>query len=454
MNTQSLDTPENSSLNFTKKGLALLIIPLMIEQTLTSLMGVADTLMVSSAGEAAISGVTCMDTINVLIMYIFEALGMGGSVLTAQYIGRGDKSSVRSIVRQLMTLELISSALITLLCFCFTGSLINLLYPSLEPAVYSAAFAYFRITALSNPFLALYSASAALYRASGNAKLPVTVITAGNILNIAGNALLIFVFHMGAVGAALATLFSRIFSCLVLLWLQYRESSGISLRQIISVPFSLTQTGKILSIGTPTALENGMFQFGKIIIQAIVVTLGTTAIAAQAITVQVETLGSRPAIAVGVALVTVAGQCMGAGRPDLARKYTDDFLRVTYIICIITAPIFIYLVRPICALTALSAEAAHLVFLLMAFICIAKIFLWPRAFLLQNCLKAAGDVKYPMWVVIISMWIFRVCGALLLCGVFRLGLWGVWIAWITDWVVRVIFFSVRYHQGRWEKIRL
>ena len=439
---------------FTRRALVMLIIPLMIEQTLTALMGVADTLMVSTVGEASISGVTCVDSVNSLLLFVFESFGLGGSVLCAQYIGRKDHDAVRGVVRQLMTFLPIVAITVTGLCFVFARQILRLLYSAMEADVFAEAIVYFRITLFSCPFLALYSAGAALYRACGNSKLPVSVIAAGNILNIIGNAILIFGFRMGAAGAAWSTLFSRIFSCVILLTLQYRSDSAITLRGMMQVPFSWAKSIRILRIGLPTAMENGMFQLGKVIMQTIVVTLGTSVIAAQSLLTQFETLSSRPAMAVRIALLTVVGQYLGAGRPDLARKFTDHFMNIARVCCFVTGLFCVLICRPLCSVTALTPEAAKMVFDVLLFLAIIKVFLWPPSFMLMYCLKAAGDVKYPMWVSILSMWTFRVAGALVLTRFFHMGLWGVWAAWVCDWIARSILYTRRYRQGQWEHIRL
>ena len=439
---------------FSRRGLWKLIFPLMIEQTLTALMGVADTLMVSAVGEASISGVTCVDQVNSLILFVFESFSVGGGVLCAQYVGRRDRDAVRCVVRQLMTLVPVVAVAVTALCAAFASPLLKLLYASMEADVFAEALIYFRITLLSCPFLALYTAGAALYRACGEPKLPVAVIGVGNVLNIIGNAILIFGFHMGAEGAAWSTLFSRVFSCAALLILQARPGSDISLQGIGGVRLSRRETLRIVKIGLPTALENGMFQLGKVLMQAIVVTLGTSVIAAQSMLTQFETLSSRPSMAVRVALLTVAGQYIGAGRPDLARRFTDYFMDLARICCLLTGLLCLAITRPLCSLTALTPEATDMVFEVMAFLAVVKVILWPPSFMLMYTLKAAGDVKVPMWISIGSMWIFRVGGALILPRVFHLGLWGVWLAWVCDWIVRSILYTSRYRQGKWEKIRL
>jgi len=439
---------------FSKRDMVMLIIPLIVEQTFTSLMGMADTLMVSGISESALSGISCVDTVNVLVLMLLESFGVGGNVLCSQYMGRRDESSVKSVVMQLVIFELIVSTGIALLFFCGAGTLLGCLFAAADGEVFRLSRLYFRITILSYPFLGLYCASAALYRSIGNSKLPVTVVTIGNLMNIGLNALLIYGFGMGVAGAGWATLVSRVFCAGAMLFMQSKKGSVISLESLRGFRFRRAVLGGIIGIGAPGAIENGMFQFGKIVVQGIVVTLGTTVIAAQAMITQIETLISRPALAIAAGMLTITGQYIGAGRPDIAEKYAADLSVLGGLCCLVTGAVTQVFVYPVCSLTALSAEATELVFRILLFIAVCKVFLWAGAFSLNYCLKAAGDVRYPMYATTISMWVFRVLLGFLLCRFANLSLWGVWIAWITDWCVRNIFFIRRFRRGDWKKLKL
>ena len=436
---------------FSNKELRALLIPLVIEQVLTGLMGVADTLMVSNVGEAAVSGVSLVDSINMLVTFFFSALAAGGTVVAAQYIGREDTLKANRAAKQLMltagSFSLVLCALLALLRM----PVLRLVFGHVEQSVLDAAEIYMLITALSYPFLALYTASAALFRATGDSRRPMIVAAVADALNIVGNAVLIFVCHMGVLGAALATLASRMFSAGLMLWYQRRPGQIITLDRLRELRPDFSMIRRILRIGLPSAVENGMFQLGRLLVQRTVTMLGTTAIAAQAVVYTLEACSSMPAMAIGTGLLTVAGQCMGRGLPEEVRLYTRRFVGYARLILLGVNVVLCASVPFITEFTALSADGAELVCRLTWFTSFLKILIWPGSFTRPCALRAAGDVSYAMWVSTLSMWIFRVGMSWVLCLYTPVGLWGIWIAWCSDWLVRNIAFAIRFRGHKWER---
>ena len=436
-------------MQFDRKQLRALLIPLVIEQVLTGLMGIADTLMVSNVGEDAISGVALVDSINLLIIYFLSALAAGGTIICSQYIGREDPKNTAKAASQVMLTGGTISLVLCVVLILLRRPLLLFIFGTVEDAVIDAAVTYMLITALSFPFLALYSSSAALFRAVGDSRRPMITAALADVLNIIGNAVLIFGFGLGVAGAAIATLASRIFSAAVLLWFQRRTEQPIALRGIRELRPDMDMIRRILRIGLPNAVESGMFQLGRLAVQSTVSVLGTTAIAAQAIALTFETFGSLPAQAIGTGLLTVAGQCIGRGRPDEARAYTKRFVLIstgtvlcTGIIISVAAPLTM-------GFTALSADGARLACRIIWVSAAIKVFIWPSAFTLPNALRAAGDVSFAMWVSTISMWVFRVALSWYLCRYTGVGLWGVWIGWCSDWFIRHLCFRFRFRGDRW-----
>ena len=433
---------------FDKKALRTLLIPLVIEQVLTGLMGVADTLMVSNVGEAAISGVSLVDSINLLVTYFFSALAAGGTIVCAQYMGRDDEPDTRRAAHQVMLSTLTLSAGSGILLALARRPVLRLIFGNVEPAVMEAAMTYLLVTALSYPFLAMFTTSAALFRAVGDSRSPMLVSAGADLLNVVGNALLIFVFRMGVLGAAISTLLSRIASAAVMLWLQ-RRPGPVSLQGFIHVRPDPVMIRRILRIGLPSAVENGMFQFGRLAVQSTVSTLGTTAIAVQAIVFTLEMFGSMPAQAVGTGLLTVTGQCLGRGRAEEAKHYIRLFTRISTFAVLGTGVLICALAPLIMRATALTPEGAVLACRILWVVLAIKVLIWPKAFTLPNGLRAAGDVSYTMWISTLSMWIFRVAFSWFLCRFTAVGLWGVWIGWCTDWLVRNISYRLRFRGEKW-----
>ena len=440
---------EGASPLFTKKELRALLAPLVIEQVLTGLMGVADTFMVSNVGEAAISGVALVDSINTLVIYFFSALAAGGTIVCSQYIGHRDDANANHASCQVMGLSLAMSLAFTILLAPVRRPLLGLIFGTVERSVMDAADVYMLVTVLSYPFLSVYTASAALYRATGDARLPMIVAAAADIMNIIGNAVLIFGFHMGVLGAALATLASRIFSAAVMLWRQARPGQIISLGGVRAYRPDAAMLRRIMRVGLPSAVENGMFQFGKLVVQSTVSLLGTTAIAAQAVITTLESCAVMPAQAVGIGLLTVTGQCIGQGRPDEARRYISMFTKLATVVALLMGGLISAAIIPITRLTALTPEGVRMVCQITWFIAVMRVLFWPCAFTLPNGLRAAGDVSYAMLVSTLSMWLFRVALCWGLCRYTPVGLWGVWFGWTGDWVVRTVCFVRRFRGDKW-----
>lgn len=436
---------------FTKKQLFALLIPLMIEQILNSLMGTADTMMVSNAGSAAISAVSLVDSINILIIYVFSAMATGGTVVCAQYLGRGLKDKANDSAKQLVLSITVVSTVIAVFCIIFKGFLLNLIFGKVEADVMRNADIYFFITALSYPFIALYNSGAALFRVDGNSALPMKISVISNLLNIAGNAILIFGFKMGVAGAAIPTLVSRIVAAVSVMTFLRREKQTISVKNYFNIKPDFHEIFLILSIGVPTGIENGMFQLGKLAIQSTVSTMGTIAIAAQAMTIILELFTCNAAIGIGLGMVTVVGQCMGARKIDEAKKYMVKLTFYGFITVVLSCIIVALIVEPVTVLGAMEKEAAEMTIHLTGIICIVKPFLWPLAFMPVYGMRAAGDVKFPMIFSSISMWVFRVFVVIYLVRTYSMGPIAVWIGMFTDWSVRTIVFSFRLFSNRWAK---
>ncbi len=439
---------------FSNQSLRRLLIPLIIEQVLTSLVGTVDTMMVSNVSSAAISGVSLVDSINKLILFLFTALGTGGAIVCAQYLGRRDKEHSDGAARQVLLSALALGILCGAVCLIFRKGLLHLIFGSVEADVMQAAETYFLITALSYPFIALFNASAALYRAAGNTRLPMVVSAASNGLNIVGNAILMFVFDMGVAGAAISTLVSFLAAAVVMLAFQRRPGQEIEVGALTALRPDWRVILLVLSIGLPTGVENAMFQFGKLMVQSTVSTLGTTAIAANAVVTVLEYMSSMPSTAIGTGLMTVAGQCIGAGKLDEA-KYNIKKLTLWGTGVLLAANWLIFgLTFPVVRLAGMEADAAELTIHVMLVICIVKPFLWPLSFLPINGMRAAGDVRFGMIASTISMWVFRVGLTTILCRFLGVGLVGIWCGYFADWLVRSIVFSLRYISGKWTQYKV
>ncbi|MCI7450734.1 MAG: MATE family efflux transporter [Blautia sp.] len=434
---------------FTNKMLRNLLVPVIFEQVLNSLMGTVDTMMVSNVGSAAISAVSLVDSINVLVIQAFSALAAGGAIICSQYIGQKNHEMANKSARQVLFIITAISVAVTALCLIFRVPLLQLIFGKVEADVMTASRVYFFYTALSFPFIALYDAGASIFRSQGNTRGPMIVSVISNGINIGGNAILIWVFHMGVAGAAIATLASRVFCAVVVLWQLRLDRQPIVVKDYYQIRPDGKMIGRILSLGIPSGVENSMFQLGKLSIQSSVSTLGTTAIAAQAMTNILENLNGIAAIGVGIGLMTVVGQCLGAGRKDEAVYYIKKLCVLAEIVIIVSCLLVFALTIPITKLGGMEPESAKMCFHMVTWITIVKPIVWVMGFVPAYGLRAAGDVKFSMITSCTTMWVFRFCLCVYLIRFQGFGPMAVWIGMFTDWTIRGIIFGIRFHSRKW-----
>ena len=430
---------------FTNRMIRNLLVPVVLEQILNSIMGTADTMMVSNVGSAALSAVSLVDSINVLLIQAFSALAAGGAIVCAQYIGQRNYEKANMSARQVLFIITAISVVVSAVCLIFQKPLLRLIFGAVDADVMRASETYFFFTALSFPFIAAYDSAASIFRAQENTKGPMTISMISNIMNIGGNAVLIWVFHLGVAGAAISTLVSRIFCAIVVIWQLRNPAEQIYVRNYFSIRPDWSLIKRVLFIGIPSGIENSMFQFGKLAIQSTVSTLGTVAIAAQAMTSILEALNGIAAMGVGIGLMTVVGQCIGAKRKDEAIYYIKRLSWLSEIVILISCAVVYLLAKPVTILGGMEAESARLCLQMVSFITITKPISWVLSFIPAYGMRAAGDVKFSMITSCASMWLCRVSLCIFLCRFCGF----VWIGMFADWSVRAVVFMLRFHSRKW-----
>ena len=429
---------------FTKSDLKRLIIPLLIEQTLAILVGLLDVLMVSYFGDTAVSGVSLSDMINVLLINIFSALATGGAVVISQAIGKKAIKDANKACNQLITISLFIGLIIMILTLTLGKQTLNLLYGHVETAVMDASLTYLRITSISFPFLAVYNSSAAIYRSIGNSKVSMSVSIIMNIINCVGNAILVYGVKMGVAGVAIPTVISRGVACIIILCLLINKKQMLHLNLIDLVKLDFKTIGTILKYGIPSAIENGLFQLGRILVVSLISLYPTFQVSANSVANTFDSLGCIPGSAMNLAMITVVGQMIGAKDYKMARYYTNKLLKLTYIMTI-GLNIIICATIPLCVKAYnISPEAQELTIYLVLIHDGFAMLLWPAAFTLPNALRASNDVVFTMVVSVLSMFIFRIGFSYLFHYTLALGALGVWIAMVIDWLAKAIVFIIRY----------
>ena len=441
---------------FSRNALVRLIIPLIIEQLLLMTVGMADTVMVTTAGEAAVSGVSLVDNINTLIIQIFSALSTGGAVVVSQYLGRQEVEQAKTASKQLLYTMCAVSLLLMTAALLFRQHILSLIFGRVEADVMTSALIYFLLTAAAYPFMGIYNAGAALFRAMGNSKVSMFCSLIINFINIAVNAIFIFGFHFGAAGAGIGTLVSRIAAAVIIMTLLNHPDLLVRVDGLLRFQLNGGMIKRILFIGIPNELENGMFQAGKLMVLNLITTFGTSAVAANAIANSVAGVVNVPGMALGLAIITVVGRCMGAGATDQAVTYTKRLVGVCYLFMLVMSTGMFFLADFLVSLFNLSPEAVGMAAQVLRICAVGNVIFWPMSFTLPNSLRAAGDAVFTMMVSLCSMFACRVAlSYVLACSWgFNLGLAGVWLAMVADWVVRSFLFLLRYWRGSWKKIKV
>lgn len=431
---------------FTNAELIRLVVPLFIEQLLAVTVGMADTMMVSRCGEAAISGVSLVDMINLLIINIFAALATGGAVVVSQYLGAKEIDRANRSASQLMLLSVLLGGGVGLLCVLGARQLLAAVYGSIGADVLAAGVTYLRITALSYPFLAVYNAGAALARSMGDSKISMKVSVVMNVVNITGNAVCIFGLGMGVEGVAWPSFVSRAAAAVLMVRACRRPGNLICLRLEKRLDGPLAR--RILHIGIPSAFENSLFQGGRVLVVSIISTFGTVQIAANAVANNLDSMGCIPGQAMGLAMVTVVGRCIGALQPEQAVRYTRRLLLWAYGAMAASNGLILLFLQPLLGLYDLTADTVALAALLVQIHAGCGILLWPASFVLPNALRAANDVRFTMTVSVASMIVLRILLSYVLGVGLGLGALGVWYAMVADWVCRAACFVWRFRSGR------
>lgn len=447
---------------FSRRELVRITLPLIIQQVLSVTIGMVDSMMVSNAGEAAVSGVSLVGTLDVLLIIAFSSLVTGGSVVVSQNLGKKNMELVQESAKQLIYAAFGVALLLTTVVLAVRKPLLSLLFGHVEADVMDSALRYFFFMALSFPFLALDNAGAALFRSMGNSMVTMLVSFMMNIINVIGNAVLIFGFHLGAAGAAISTLFSRIVGALTMLILLHNKKNLFYLEKLFHYRPDIGIIKNILRIGIPSGLESCMFQFGKLMTQSLISSMGTAAIAANAVANSLANLQYMPGTAIGHAMVTVVGRCVGAGEKKQAKKYSRILLGVAYLMLWTVVLVTCLFSRQIIGLYDLSPDSAGIANRLILYHALTAAVMWPIAFVLPHTFRAASDAKFPMLISAFSMWTFRVAlsyvfalESVTVFGVtfpgLGMGIMGVWVAMTVDWVFRTVVYAVRYFSGRWLK---
>lgn len=435
---------------FKNRDLVNLFIPLVIEQFLEYLVGLIDSIMVAHVGEAAVSGVSLVDFVMQLLISLFAALATGGAIITGQYLGKKEQNYANETANQLVWFTGIISIAVMLGIYIFKSLILHGLFGQISEDVYRNANIYLLIVAASTPFLAVYNSGAAAFRTMGNSKLPMKVMMAMNMLNLIGNAVLVYGFKMGTAGVAIPTLISRIGAAVIILAILLKREYPLYLKKTLHYRFNKNIVKQILGIGIPYGLENGMFYLGRLVILSLISTFGTAAIAANSVSGTIVMFEVLPGMAIGLGLTVIISRCVGMGDFEQARYYTKKVLKIIYVTFILTSIGVLTILPIILNIYGLSPEATEWTYKLVWAHAIMLV-IWPLGYTLPVVFRAAGDARFPMIVSVVSMIFCRIILAFVFSLYFKMGMLGTWTAMFVDWIVKAIVFIWRYLSSRWTK---
>lgn len=439
---------------FTNKDLRKMIVPLFFEQLLLMLVGIADTLIVSYAGEAAVSGVSLVNMFNTIFIFLFTALASGGAVIISQYIGNKNNEQAGESSSQLLMFSVVFSVVISIAVLCLNRWLLRLLFGSVDPEVMDACETYLRISAYSYPMLAIYNAGAALYRSVGKTSVTMYISIVSNIINVVGNLVGVFVMHAGVAGVAYPSLIARTFSAAAITIFCFSKKNEVVYRWKWILRWNGQLLKKILNIAVPNGIESGIFQLVKVALSSIVALFGTYQIAANGVAQSVWSLAALSGTALGPVFITVIGQCMGSRDVEAAEYYFKKLLKITLIFSAVWNVAVFALTPLFMRAYALSDETKELVILLVLIHNIFNAVAFPFSGALGNGLRAAGDVKFTMIISILSTVVVRFVLSYLFAVVFNLGVIGIALAMVCDWIARAVIFVVRLHGGKWKEFKV
>ncbi|MBE5731657.1 MAG: MATE family efflux transporter [Clostridiales bacterium] len=437
-------------MRFTTKDILKIIVPIVLEQLLAITVGMFDSIMVSSQGESAVSGVSLVDSVNVFLTMFFFSLSAGGAIVLSQLLGKKDTQTANEASKQIIYITVIIALVIGILVVFLRAPLLNLIFGKVESSVMENAKIYFLLTGISYPFVAIMGSTNAIFRAQKKSNITLYSSIVSNVINIAGNALLIYGFGMGVLGAGIATLFSRVVTAvLTLILVCNKKKNLIYVDKLFRFRFNKNLIKRICGIGIPNGLENSFFQLGKLLVSSLISGFGTASIAANAVAQTLTNFHFTTGTAINTGLTTVVGICIGAGEKEQAKKYTKHITLMVYIAYFAFSIIFASTVDLFSSVYNLSSQASIICKNIIYFNCITATVIWPLSFTLPSAFRAASDVKFTMIISIASMWVFRVAGSYFIHYVFGLGVYSVWIAMVVDWIFRAIIFVPRFIKGTW-----
>ena len=439
---------------YSNRALLALFIPLLIEYGLEFLMGFADSVMVASLGEAAISGVSLVDFLVQLLIFSFSALGTGGAVVAGQYLGNKQFKKAQDSAAQLIWFSTILSTVMMVAVVAARQFLIGILFGQIEADVWAISEMYLYFMALSIPFLAIYNAGAAIFRTTNDASLPMKILLVCDVINVIGNAICIYYLGWDVRGVAIPTVISRLLAAVAILYFITDDDYKLHIKKTLKHKFDFNILRKVLQVGVPYGVENGLFQLGRVLVLSLVSTFGTMAIAANSVGYAIGIFSVLPGFAINLGLTAVISRCVGANDYEQARYYNKKMLVVVVMSHVIVNAIIFAALPLIVSIYGLSPQTAAMTGEMVIWHGIFAIIIWPLSFTLPSTFRGAGDSKSVMYISLAVMFTCRIALSYVIADWMGIGVFGTWIAMFIDWYVRAGIYIYRYFSNKWTEYRV
>jgi len=426
-----------------------IIIPLFFDQLFNGIISMLNTAMISSSGTAAVAAVSMVDSLNVIMLNIFIGIATGGTVIVAQYYGAGKAESVTKAAGNAVAAVIFSAVIISIVLTGFHDSVLTLLFKSAEPDVFANAKIYLIGSALSYPFVSVIDAISGVLRGIGNSKSYFWLSLIKNGSNLLFNIIFLKIFNFGIIGLILSIILSRFLGmCCAFIYIRLlNRQIVLHFRDLLKIDCKMLR--RIMFIGIPSAGEQVFFNAGKLITQSFIVTMGTGALAINAICNSLMVLMETGGLGLSLAIVTVVGISLGHGDYKSAKKYVRVFLILGSISVALTCLIMLPLLSPLIGFFSPEPQLLPEIMRICYICSVTTPLFWCLSFVSPAALRAAGDGRFVLVSSLISMWTLRVVLGYVLGIVFKLGILGVWLAMFIEWVLRGLMYNIRLMGKKW-----
>ena len=434
---------------FTYKELRSMYLTLLLDQFFIMIIGMVSTALVSSVGEAAIAAVSMVGTVNGMVSLVFTSMATGGAIVVARAKGRNDYSEIRKAIGEVTGICGVVAVVLSLVLIAASEWIVRALYPNVEPILVEYAVTYMRMMAVSFIPFSVFNAIFNILRSLGSIRQSLILTVVINLIHMLLSLLFINGMHMGVEGSGLSYILARAIGMVaaLLMVLRFNNDYGLHFRDFIR--FSPSTTREIFSLGMPLAVESVLLQGGMLLVQIYLARLITTELAAHAVANSILGVLVVPCTSVVTLSGTVCGQCYGAGKWKLTRRYSINMIRIGRVITLISVLIFYPLLPLLLQFYHASPEGTPIIMTVLRIAMVCLPILWCDSSLPAMTLRVAGDSIYTGIVSVAALALARCVLGYLLTITFHMGVPGVWVAMCVEWLGRAVALRMRMRGTTW-----